>query len=150
FIFNESITKDDLIHLLSSLRNLIDSINNMSKFEKSIINKSIEDSIYEKYWKEIFDEFEELLLDYKKYRKIEFNNDYKIPNTLFSIEAINILNEIIDSEKEIPINNIIAIIKPKWRKIRESITNGRSVLSKITEYEEVRFIILYTLKKENI
>jgi very-short-patch-repair endonuclease len=150
FIFNESIAKDDLIHLLSSLRNLIGSINNMSKFEKSIINKSIEDSIYEKFWKEIFDEFEELLLDYKKYRKIEFNNDYKIPNTLFSIEAINILNEIIDSEKEIPINNIIAIIKPKWRKIRESITNGRSVLSKITEYEEVRFIILYTLKKENI
>jgi superfamily I DNA and/or RNA helicase len=149
-IFNERITKDNLLQLLSSLRDLIQSINNMSEFEKSIISKSVQDSIYENFWEEIFDEFEELISDYNEYRRIQFYNEYKIPDNLLSIETIDILDEIISSEKEIPINNIIAFLRPKWRKIRDSITNGRNALSKINEYEDVKFIILYILKKERV
>ncbi|TJX15137.1 DUF559 domain-containing protein [Tissierella creatinini] len=78
------------------------------------------------------------------------NNNYSIPNNLYSTEAINILEEIIDSGKEIPVNLMIGILKPKWKKIKDSITISRKPLEKIQEYKDVRFIIDYALKKEEI
>ncbi len=150
FIFRDTTTKDELIGLLNHSKNILDSIDRMSDFERVVVNKNIIDSVYETFWEDVFEAFEELMLNYESYRKLLFYNNYDIPNNLYRTEAIVILEEIIDSGKEIPVNLMVGLLKPKWKKIRDSITISRKPLEKIQEYKDVRFIIDYALKKEGI
>ncbi|TJX15136.1 hypothetical protein E9840_03475 [Tissierella creatinini] len=69
FIFRDETTKDELIGLLNHSKNIIDSIDRITDFEKAVVNKNIIDSVYETFWEDVFKAFEELMLDYESYRK---------------------------------------------------------------------------------
>lgn len=148
--FSNDVSKDILINLLDEIKRILKSIDEMDSTDKAIINKNIVDSMYKVFWEDIFRDYESLSLEYEEYRKITFYNSYTIPEELYCEETIITLNDIISSGKDVPVNLITGIVKPKWKKIRESVTNNRKPLDRIQEYKEVKYIISYILRKEEI
>lgn len=150
FDFIEQISKEDIAILSENSSDIFSDITNMGKYERSIINKSIADKIYSEFWDEIFNEFDELKIEYEEYRKILFYNDYSIPEDIINKETVKILDEIIDTNKSMPINLLVGITKPKWKKLKDKISNNKVAITKLEEFKDAKKIIGYIIKKEEI
>ncbi len=139
-----------LLELLESATEIYDTLTHMESYQLAIIDKTIKDSIYNTFWSAIFEEFDDLLKSYENYRKIRFDNDYIIPDKLITTESIAILDEIIDSGKETPVTLMTVVIKPKWKKIRDEITNHGRIIENRVDFENIRIITQYELRRSQI
>lgn len=149
-IFKNNISQTILNNLLEESLKVKESMDNMEEFQKRIINQSILDGMYIKFWEDIFNDTEELMGEYESYRKILFENDFDILLDYNNKENMDLLDQIINNGKEIPVNLITGIIKPKWKKIQTSITNKNKPIEKKSEYENARTIIKYEIHKNKI
>ena len=139
-----------LTELLKTVTAILDGLSDMEEYQLAIIDKTLGDSMYATFWTSVFLEFDDLLGGYERYRKISFDNDYYIPDKLISAENVTILNEIIGSGKEIPVTLMAVITKPRWKKLRDDITNDGKIIEKRTDFENVRFIVQYELQRSQI
>lgn len=149
-LFKNTIGEEALLKLLETTKIIKSSLDNMEDYQLIIIDKTIKNSIYTQPWNEYFDEFNILISSYEKYRNIYINNDYIIPDNLISEESITVLIEITASGKEIPVTLFTAIAKPKWKKIRDQVTNNRKIIEKKIDFENIKTIIQYMLMKKNV
>lgn len=150
FIFIDQISKENIMELYELSNRTVDTILDMDEYERAVINKSITDNLYGKFWEEIFNDYNNLKLNYEEYRKISFYNNYDIPSEFLSEETLTVLDEIIGTGKTIPINFMVGITKPKWKKLKDSITRDRKSLEKLEEFKDVKSIVSYIIKKEEI
>lgn len=148
--FKEEVSKTMLIELLEESNKLKDKLNAMTNYEKQIINKSLKNSNFSGSFKLIKNDYEKLMNSFKTYKKIIDEDDYKIPKKYYGIETLEVLNEIIESKKEVPINSLSKIIKPKWRQIQEGITKDSKKLEHRRDFINTKFIILYELNRKNL
>lgn len=147
--------KDDLdnlkiVELLEKCHDVFDGFNALEDFQYEIINKTITDSVYSSFWEKIFIEFDELLLNYENWRKINFEDELVIPEDLKNAETISFLEEIINTNKEIPVSGLNALTKPKWKKIRDGIKIKNKTIEKRNEYEKAKTIISYELERNSL
>lgn len=146
----DHVKEDILSELLEIAVGILDSFVNMEDYQLAIIDKTIKDSIYKTFWTLVFEEFDVLIENYEIYRKICFENDYCIPDKLFTAESISILNEIIDSGKEIPVTLMTGVTKPKWKKVRNAVTNNKKIIESRADFENVKIIIQYELQRTQL
>ncbi len=146
FLKNE-ITYIKINELLNKIKSIINSFDALEEFQYAIINKAINDSLYKAFWDSIFDEFNELFIQYEKWRKIQFEYDIFVSPELMNEETLSILDEILESNREIPVNVINSILKPKWKRVHEGIKIKNKNIEKRHEYEKARFTIEYELKR---
>ncbi|QNU68668.1 AAA family ATPase [Ruminiclostridium herbifermentans] len=149
-VLKDNIEENILSNLLETAIEIGYSLTNMENYQSTIIEKSIKDSIYCTFWETAFEEFDVLIEYYDRYRKLRFENDYNIPSKIVTYESISILNEIIDSGKEAPVTLVTMITKPKWKKLKDEITNDGKVIENRVDFENVKFIINYELQKTKI
>ena len=149
-VLKNHIEEDILSELLETAADILGSLANMEGYQLAIIDKTIKDSIYNTFWTSVFEEFDALLECYEKYRKIRFDNNYYIPDKILTAESIEILNEIIDSGKETPVTKMTAVMKPKWKKLKDDITNRGKAIENRTDFENVKIIVQYELKRTQI
>lgn len=69
---------------------------------------------------------------------------------IFTVENITILNEIIDSKKEIPVNLMTGVTKPKWKKLRDEITNSGKYIENRADFQNVKIIVQYGLRRTQV
>ncbi|WP_164959907.1 AAA domain-containing protein [Clostridium estertheticum] len=140
--------------ILSEISNsailIYDDLNSLEEYQLAIIAKTIKDGVYTTLWTIVFKELDELMENYEQYRKILFDNDICIPKQIILEESVVILNEIIDSGKEIPVTFIIGVTKPKWKRLRDGITNNKRKIENKADFEKVRAIIIYELKRNSL
>lgn len=144
------IDKQLLLELLDEAKNIKESLDNLEDFQYAIISISIKDQVYTGFWEEVFAEFDELMVEYKDYRRILFENNFYIPEEFVDNETVVILDEIINSKKETPVSFVSGLLKPKWRKIRDSITNNNKTVEKREDYCNIKTIISYKLKRSSL
>lgn len=149
-VLKNHIEEDILIEMLETTTGIVDSLTNMESFQLVIIDKTIKDSIYNSFWVSVFEEFDSLLDCYEKYRKIRFDNDYNIPDKIINADSITILNEIIGSGRETPVTLMASVTKPKWKKLRDDITNSGKTIENRVDFENVKIIALYELQRTKI
>lgn len=144
------ITEDEIAALLDKINVIINDCEAFAEFQYAIINRVIHDSVYKTFWNKVFDEFDDLLTQYQEWRKIYFEDEIDLPVELINEETLVILDEIIKSNKEIPVSGIALLIKPKWKKLRDSIKIRNKNIEKRYDYEKVSFVIQYELKRKNL
>ncbi|HOJ11462.1 MAG TPA: AAA domain-containing protein [Clostridiales bacterium] len=150
FILKKNVEEDTLYELLETATDILDSLANMEVYQLSIIDKTIKDSIYNSFWTAVFEEFDKLLAHYEKYRRLRFDNNYSMPENIITAESIHILDEIISSGKETPVTLFTAVTKPKWKKLRDEITNNGRVIENRADFENVKLIIEYEAQRAQI
>ena len=150
FIFIDQISKENIIELYELSNRTRDTISDMDEYEKAVINKNITDPLYGKFWEEIFNDYNNLKLNYEEYRNISFYNNYDFSSELLSEETLTILDDVIRTGKTIPINVIVGITKPKWKKLRDAITRDSKPLEKLEQFKDVKLIFSYRIKKQEI
>jgi len=143
----DDIEKELILTLIEDGQKVRNSLNELKAFQSYIMARNIIDSTYIKFWQEIFKDYERLKNLYEEYKVIVFKNNYNIPHDIFNEDTLTILNEIIDTGKEIPVNSIAGLMKPKWKRIRNSITNNNKTIERIQDYRNVKVIVDYELKR---
>lgn len=149
-VLKNNIEENVLLEFLETASSIIDSFTNMEAFQLAIIDKTLKDSIYKTLWISTFEEFDILLENYEKYRKIYFENDYSIPDKVITAESMAIINEIISSGKKTPVTLLTAVTKPKWKKFRYEITNSGKIIENRADFENVKIIIQYEIQRAKI
>lgn len=144
------IDKEIVLGLIDEAKSIKDHLNKLEDFQRNILFKSIIDTIYTEFWAEIFEEHDILKNEYKEYRLILFENDYYIPEELIVEDTLFTLDEIIDSNKEIPVNWISSLMRPKWKKIGNLITINNKPIEKLENYQHVKTLISYKIKRNKL
>lgn len=150
FILKSDVKENVLLDLIEKAQSIQSELDNMEEYQLSIIDKTIKDSIYNSLWASVFEEFDILYENYEKYRKICFEKDYNIPEKIISEDSVSILNEIIDSGKEIPISLFTKVTKPKWKNLSDEITVNSKTIEKRVDFEEAKAIISYELQRKRL
>lgn len=148
--FLPEIDKEIVLGLAEDAKNIKENLNKLENFQHYILTKSIRDSVYNEFWEEIFDDYDILKNEYDNYRWTLFENDYYIPEELIVEDTLFILEEILETNKEIPVNWINGLIKPKWKNISNSITNNKKPIEKLENYQHVKTLISYEIKRNKL
>jgi len=146
-VLKDNIEEDVFSSILENAKGVLDSLVNMDTYQLAILDRTIKDSIYNTFWTSVFEEFDALIGNYEKYRKICFDNDYYISERIITEESIVILNEIVDSGKDAPVTLMTRVTKPKWKKLRDEITNRKKIIENRADFENVKIIIQYELQR---
>lgn len=149
-ILKDYIDKDTLREIVKTISNIENELLNMEKIQLLIIEKTINDKLYSKFWVSIDEEFNDLLKGYEEYRKNIFDNEFEIPESMITEDSLAILNEIIESNSDIPVNKITGILKPKWKKLKNSIINHKKNIEKRDDFQKANTIIKYNLKRNKL
>lgn len=148
--FNSDVDKKIILDLIEDAKNIKEDLNKLEDFQYDILTKSIRDSVYNEFWEDIFDDYDILKNEYDNYRWTLFENDYYIPEELAVEDTLFILEEIIETNKEIPVNWLNGLIKPKWKNISQSITNYDKPIEKLKDYQHVKILISYETKRNKL
>jgi len=149
-LLKKEISEIEINELLEKANKINAEFDAFEEFQYAIIHKVINDSVYKTFWDNIFDDFDELLTQYEEWRKIHFEDEIDLPVELIKEETLTILDEIIKSNKEIPVSGINSLIKPKWKKLRDGIRIRNKKIEKRHEYEKARFTVQYELKRKDL
>lgn len=149
-LFNEGIEETRLELLLNKANSVQNSLLDMDEFQLSLVSQSINDKLNINFWTLIFDELDLISTGYEEYRHVLFNNDIEIPKEIIANESLFMINEIIATGKNIPVSGINALTKHKWRKFRNSIFINKKTVESREDYNKVRIIIDYELKRKVI
>ena len=149
-VFQESVTELIINDLMSQCSRILSEINGFESLHQTIINKSIADSIYPKLWLDVIQEFDQLMGYYEKVSQIKLEEEFDISKALMDENPLSILQEIIDSGKEKPFKFMTALWKPKWKKIKESITNNGKVIESRKDFILSYDLISYELSKNKV
>lgn len=140
-------SESNVLLQLEKTSKLISEYNNFKKIQNAIIEKSITDSIYTTLWEKILVEFEVLFSKYEEWRKIHFEDEISIPDEYINIETVNILDEILLIDKDVPVTGLIALTKPKWKKIRDNIQIRNKNLERKVDYIKTKSVINYEIER---
>lgn len=146
----DDIDEETILELLNEAEKVKKSLDKLEYIQCDILNKSIRDKLYISFWNEVFKDYDKLKNKQGECRKILFENDYYIPEELVVEDTISILDEIISTDREVPINPITSLIKPNWKKIQRLITNNNRIIEKIEDYKDVRLLIYYELRRNEL
>lgn len=145
-----NIDHERVLGLIDETKSIEESLNKLKGFQQDILGKSIRDNVYQEFWTEIFEDYNILKDEYDNYRRILFKNDYYIPRELITQDTLFILEEIIDTNKEIPINWINGITKPRWKKLSNSITNDDKPIEKLEDYQNIKILVSYEIERDKL
>lgn len=146
--FKEEIKIQILEDLLNQVKKIKEDLSQLEDFQYAILSKNIKDKVYIEFWQDVFQGYEDLMIYYQDYRKVLFDNEYNIPEEIKTEETLQTLKEIINYNKEIPVNFINSILKPKWKTLRDSIKNNNKCIEKIEDYKNAHKIIDYEIKRK--
>lgn len=149
-IFNDNLDIEIVIQLLDELDKIKNELDKLENFQKSVLIQNIRSNIHKEFWEEIFKEYDSMKREYPEYSRVMFKNNYLIPSELISTSTLSVLEEIINSGKEIPIGFMSSILKPKWKNLQDLISNDSIKIEKIDDYKNISTIISYKLKKEEL
>jgi len=144
------IDKRRILELLDEAKSIKESLNKFDDIQCDILSKIIRDEIYVTFWEEVFQKNIRLKNKYEEYRKILFENEYVIPEELIELDTVSILDEIISTDKEVPVNGLNSLLKPKWKKLQNAIFNGNKRIENIEDYRNVKSIINYVLERNKL
>ncbi|NLA24528.1 MAG: hypothetical protein GX879_06140, partial [Bacteroidales bacterium] len=147
---NEGVDKGLLQKLIKDGENIRDSLKKLEDFQLDIMTRNIVDKVYIELWDGIFKSYHTLEFNYEEYKKIKFKNDYYIPEELMNIDVLSLLDEIISTNKKVPVGALAGIVKPKWKRIQKLIINDNKSIEKMEEYKNARFIINYELNRNRL
>lgn len=145
----DQLVEEEYDELLKETQNILNDLKDMEPFQQALVSISIKDKVYSSFWTTVFKELSELLEKYEQYRKILFEDNINIEVSI-SDESITILDEMIDSGKEIPVNLMTRLMKPKWKKLQDSININNKVIENRMDYEKIKAIISYELNRNNL
>lgn len=146
----EDVDLDILQKLIYRTEEVLTELKKMNVLKKAVLSMCMMDKIYAEFWVEVFEEFDLLKVNYKKYRYLKFENDINIPSELTTVETLLSLDEIIDSGKDNPVGLLSAFRKPKWKKIRDSISINTKKPEKRMDYQNIREVLDYDVKKTSL
>lgn len=149
-VFQENVTELAIDELMSQCLRIRSEIQGFGAAKHSIINKSIIDSIYSKLWQDVIQEFDQLMESYEKICQIKLEEEFDISKALMDEDPLLTLQEIIDSGKEVPVTLLTRVSKPKWRKIKESITNNGKVIESRKDFILAYDLISYEFSKNKV
>ncbi|MBS4053504.1 MAG: AAA family ATPase [Thermaerobacter sp.] len=113
----------------------------------SLANRIAEDPIFTELWQPVLREMDEWLARYDICRVIKFENEFTIPLELLSTETVSILDEIIASGAQQPINLLTGLIKPRWKRISVGIKNHGRSLQSAQDFSKVRALVAYEVQR---
>lgn len=137
-------TKEQII---LETQKILSVINGFEMLEQAIINKTISDPLYSKLWEEIIDKINNFEPAYESYRKLNLKHDFEIHESLYTVETLRMLEEILKTEKEKPVS---FFSKGDWKKLRDTLkVNGKS-LDVRTDYELCREVVAFEVEKRQL
>lgn len=148
--FKDSLDIGKSTQLLNETIKIKEAIDKLEDYQKYVLVRTIKNNSYEEFWTEVFDEYESMMVNEQEYNRIIFKNNYLIPEELISEDTIIVLNEIASSGKDKPVSFMSGLMKPKWKALQEQITNNKAKIERLEDYENVKLVIEYKLKKESI
>lgn len=148
--FSKEIDIQTLENLLHEVKIIKEELNKLKGFQYAILSRNIQDVVYIEFWQIIFGEYNEMMSDYEDYRKLTFDNEYDIPEEIQTEDTLETLKDIINSNKEIPVNLFNSILNPKWKTLRDLIRNNGKVIEKIQDYKNIYMIMSYEIKRRKL
>lgn len=136
--------------LLSEAEGLLAELNGFSDLSRFLLTKTVQDDVYSKLWDGIFERFDILFQEFNRLKEVKFEFDFSYSTGLITEGNLTVLNEIIDTGKEIPVNSFSALIKPKWSALKNGISNNGKPIEKIGEYIAIRKIFVYEIEKRRL
>jgi superfamily I DNA and/or RNA helicase/very-short-patch-repair endonuclease len=133
--------------MIDRLNEIIEEFLNFEEFEYRIIEKTFKDSVYNSFWGSVFKEYDELMEEYETWRHIMFENTIEYNDDIEQLNIIEVLDEIISSGKEKPINKINMFFKSKWKKLYHGIKLNNSPITSLEEFKKVQFVHRYEAKR---
>lgn len=149
-LIKEDVTKSNITKFLCKGKDLLNEIESFKHLEKSIINKTAVDIIYPRLWDDLLIEYDNLVKDYDSIRKIRLEEDFYILDEIINEDTLFILKEILESGKEKPFNKLTCLCKPKWKIVKDNITNDGKAIEKRKELLLVYDVILYEINKNKL
>jgi superfamily I DNA and/or RNA helicase/very-short-patch-repair endonuclease len=144
---NKNLSIDKYKELEKTIKEIKDEINGFSNLERFLIKKTIQEPCYESLWENLFNKFDLFYKTIDEVNKIKYEYDFKYEPQLISDENLELLNEIIISGKQNPVNKFSSILKPKWSILSKSITNNGECISKNDEYIAIEKIFYHEMNK---
>ena len=142
--------KDRLNGIKNQGTNILNYLINLDSVYRIIISKVHNDKISLDFWKEIIEEFDSFNKDYQECRRILFNDSYEYSKGIVNNDTIRLLNEIISTGKEKPITKMSGLTKPRWKKLRDSITINDKNIEFRNEFVNLKTLIEYEIKKSKV
>ena len=144
----DEVNKETILDLLDEAKMIKRSLNKLEDCQCYILTKSIRDTVYFDFWEEVINEYDKLKDNYGDYMRILFENNYDIPDELIVEDTLSILDEIINTNKEVPVSWVYALTRPKWKKLSNLITVNDKLIEKLDNYKHVKTIISYEIKRK--
>ncbi|MGI1658245.1 MAG: AAA domain-containing protein [Desulfitobacterium sp.] len=148
--FQENVAEVTIRELKNNCSRILEEIKGFESLHQSIINKSIVDVVYPKLWLEVLQEFDQLMKSYERVSQIELEEDYDITQALQEEDSLTTLKEILESGKETPVMWLTALKKPKWKKLKESISNNGKVIENRKDFLLAYELISYLFAKKTV
>ncbi|MBC2726105.1 AAA domain-containing protein [Desulfosporosinus sp.] len=149
-VFEENVAESAVNDLMTQCLRIRSEIQNFEALKHTIINKSITNSVYSKLWQDVIREFDQLMESYEKVCEIRLEEEFDISKALMDEDPLSILQEIIGSGKEVPITFLTRVSKPKWKKIKECITNNGKVIENRKDFILAYDLISYEFSKNKV
>ncbi|VDN47266.1 conserved protein of unknown function [Petrocella atlantisensis] len=147
--FHDILSLKDCESLINHAEQLKNEMNGFSEIQKYLLIKTIQDPVYPKLWDGVLTNFDQLYQEFENIKVIKFENDFTYDSSIVTNDNLAILQEVIDTGKEIPVNKLNALFKPKWNAIKNSINNDGNSIEKIEEYIAIQKIFAYEIDRKN-
>lgn len=147
--FQDIISLKDCESLVSHAEQLKNELNSFSEIQRYLLTKTIQDPVYPRLWDGVLTNFDQLYKEFENIKVIKFENDFTYGSEIVTIDNLTVLNKIIDTGKETPVNKLNALFKPKWNAIKNSINNDGKSIEKIEEYIAIQKIFTYEIDRKN-
>jgi very-short-patch-repair endonuclease/DNA polymerase III delta prime subunit len=138
-----SLSVDEVFQITDRMISVIDDFNDMDFFEKKIVERTFKDSVYQSLWDDLLKRFEQVMQEYEKWRKIQFDHTIDYSEDLKEVNLLKVLDEITENEIEKPVSGLRAMFKKQWRQVKSGIRiNNKPPVHK-SEFEMVAFQLKY-------
>ncbi|UOD33976.1 AAA family ATPase [Deferribacteraceae bacterium V6Fe1] len=147
---SDNVNYDILVELLKKTKKLLEDLNNFEQLQYKIFSKSLKNTAYKSLWNDFLEELNYFQQEYESYYKIRLENEVEVPDEIMTKETLILLNDIISTNKENPVGLLDTIIKPKWKKIKNSIKINNNRPCSKADYSLVNKVIKYTVNKRKV
>lgn len=148
--FKDIMTLQDCESLIGHAEKLKAELNGFSELQRYLLNKTIQDPVYPKLWDGVLKSFDQLYREFDDIKVIKFDYDFTYDAGLVTSDNLTVLQEIIETGKEVPVNRLNGIIRPKWNAIKKGINNDGKAIEMLDEYVAISKLFTYEIDKKNL
>lgn len=129
---------------LEDLNHIDDDIAKFSQVEKEIVNRTILEPTYSTLWEGVSQRIDLIKNAYESYRNLNLYNDFTIDESLINKDALEIIRNIIASQKHKPIG---LFAKSEWKRIKDGIQLNGARVETLDEFTKAQEIIFYEVER---